>query len=431
MKHWEEIYQEKLRTPEQAAQLIKDGEWFYCGSRETMTTLKAIWSRTDLKDAHYYCGQIMDADDMFHSPAGENAYVLTGFLSDSTKPYFYDGKVHYSPGHFSGSSKRVEEYLKAKVALACVTAPDENGYVSFGSSADYMASSIHHADLKIAEINSALPFIYGTNVMHISEFDYIVEGKPLPLKDTVIDADPNNEKYKAIGAALSELIEDEATIEIGIGRLSSSAMLYLDGVKNLGIHTEIFGNAMMDLIEKGIVTNRAKSMNQGISICCQVVGDSRLYKYASHNPAINMMPCTYALNPGIIARNKKMTAVNNAISVDLLGQINAESLKGRQYTGMGGIGDFCKGATLCPDGKSIIVLESTTKGDKVSKICPFFEPGTPVSVPRTDIEYVVTEYGIAKLAGASLDQKARELIKIAHPKFRDELTEQAKMMHLI
>ena len=430
MNNWEQIYREKLRTPEEAAQLIQDGDWFFCGSREAVTTLKAVWARTDLHDAHYYCGQIADADGIFTSPAGKDAYVMTGFLGRSTLPYFYEGKIHYSPGHFSCASKRVEEYLRAKVALACVSRPDKDGYVSFGSSADYIAYTIHNAAVKIGEINDQLPFVYGSNLMHISEFDVIVEGEGRAPNETIIDADASNEKYRKIGGYLSELIEDGATIEIGIGRLNSAAMLYLDGVRDLGIHTEVFGDAMMDLIEKGIVTNRKKSINKGINICCQVVGSKKLYDFVSFNHSVNMMPSTYALNPGIIAQNNKMTAINNAINVDLFGQVNAESLKNRQYTGMGGIGDFSKGATLCPNGKSIIVVESTTKDDTYSKIVPFFTPGTPVSVPRTDIEYVITEYGIAKLAGASIHEKARALINIAHPKFRDELIESAKQMNI-
>lgn len=430
MSAWEKIYQEKLCTPEEAAQMIHDGDWFFCGSREAVTILKAVWARTDLKDAHYYCGQVGNADGIFNSPAGKDAYVLTGFLGRSTLPYFYDGKIHYSPGHFSCASKRVEEYLHARVALACVSRPDKDGYVSFGASADYMAYTIHNAQVKIAEINDQLPFVYGSNLMHISEFDAIVEGEGHAPSETIIDADETNETYKKIGGYLSELIEDGATIEIGIGRLNSAAMLHLDGVKDLGIHTEVFGDAMMDLIERGIVTNDLKSINKGINICCQVVGSKKLYNFVSHNHSINMMPSTYALNPGIIAQNNKMTAINNAINVDLFGQVNAESLKNRQYTGMGGIGDFSKGATLCPNGKSIIVIESTTKDDTHSKIVPFFTPGTPVSVPRTDIEYVVTEYGIAKLAGASIEGKAHALIQIAHPKFRDQLIEEAKKMNI-
>lgn len=430
MSAWEKNYQEKLRTPEEAAQMIRDGEWFVCGSREAVSTLRAIWARTDLKDAHYYCGQIANAEEIFSSPAGRDAYVMTGFLGRSTLPYFYDGRINYSPGHFSAASKRVEEYLHARVALACVSKPDKDGYVSFGNSADYMAATIRSAPVKIAEINPHMPFVFGSNLIHISQFDAIVEGEGYPLNEVMIDVDEANETYRKIGGYLSELLDDGSTIEIGIGRLNSAAMLHLDGVKDLGIHTEVFGDAMMDLIERGVVTNERKSINRGVSICCQVVGTKKLYDFVECNHAINMMPSTYALNPGVIARNRKMTAINNAINVDLFGQVNAESLKNRQFTGMGGIGDFSKGATLCPDGKSIIVIESTTKDNKYSKIVPFFTPGTPVSVPRTDIEYVVTEFGIAKLAGASITDKAHALIRIAHPEFRDQLIEEAQKMHI-
>ena len=430
MRAWEKEYQEKLHTPEEAAMLIQDGEWFFSGTREPFAILDAIWSRTDLKDAHYYCGQVSDPDAIFNSPAGKTAFVLTGFLSKKTLPYFYDGRLHYSPGHFSAASKRVEEYLKASTAIACVSRPDKDGFVSFGNSADYMAYTIHNAKVKIAEINDALPFVPGDNVMHISEFDCIVEGRSIAPNNLPIDEDPTNEKYKAVGGYLSELIEDEATIQVGIGRLNSSAMLYLEEKHDLGIHTEIFCDIMMRLIENGSVTNRKKGIYNGISVCAQVVGSRELTAWAENNRSINMMPATIALNPGIIAKNNKMTAINNAINIDLFGQVNAESLKGRQFTGMGGIGDFSRGAMLCPNGKSIFVIESTTKDDTISKIIPFMPAGTPVSVPRTDVEYVVTEYGIAKLAGADIQQKAHALINIAHPKFRDELIESAKKMNI-
>jgi len=430
MKDWELIYKEKLRTPQEAAQLINSGDWFYCGSREARQTLRAIWAREDLHDLHYYCGQIEAPDVIFNSPAGKDAYLLTGFLGSKTMPYFLDGSIHYSCGHFSSACKRVEYYLDTRAALACVSAPNEDGYVSFGNSADYIAHAIHNAEVKIAEINTNLPFVKGS-LVHISEFDAIVEGDNYPLSEVLVDADPTNEKYKAIGGYLSELIEDGATIEIGIGRLNSAAMLYLDGVKDIGIHTEVFGDAMLDLIERGIVTNNQKSLHKGVSLCTQLVGSKRLRDWATNNDQINILPSTYICNPGIISQNNKMTAINNAINVDLLGQVNAESLKGRQFTGMGGIGDFSRGATLCPNGKSIFVMESTTKNDEISKIVPFFVPGTPVSVPRTDVEYVVTEYGIAKLCGQDIGTRTKNLINIAHPKFRDELLDSAKKMNLL
>ena len=162
-----------------------------------------------------------------------------------------------------------------------------------------------------------------------------------------------------------------------------------------------------------------------------VIGSKALYEYADHNPNLQVCDPNYALNPAIIAQNHKMTAINNAINVDLLGQVNSESLRGRQYSGMGGIDDFSRGASLCPNGKSIIVLESATKGAKYSKIVPTFDPATPISVPRADVEYIVTEYGVAKVAGCTVRERARELIKVAHPNFREQLTEQAKQLGIL
>ena len=226
-------------------------------------------------------------------------------------------------------------------------------------------------------------------------------------------------------------MENEATLEVGIGRLNSSAMMYLDGVRDLGIHTEIYGDLLMNLTKKGLVTNRKKTLNPGVSICTQVVGSRELFDYVQDNLEIRLDCCNHVLTPGIIAKNNKMTAINNAVQVDLLGQANAEYLKGRQHSGMGGIGDFAAGAVSCPDGKSIVVIESVTKNGKYSKIVPYFEPGTPVSLSRTMVEYVVSEYGVAVLSGKSVKERAGELIHIAHPAFREELKHQAAAIGIL
>ena len=208
-------------------------------------------------------------------------------------------------------------------------------------------------------------------------------------------------------------------------------MMYMEPKRDLGIHTEIYGDLMMELTRRGIVTNAKKTMDRGVSVCAQIVGSRELFDFVSENVGIHMDGCHRVLNPGVIASNRKMTAINNAVSVDLLGQANAEYLKGRQYSGMGGIADFASGAALCPEGKSILVLESITKNGKYSKIVPSFEPGTPVSLTRTMVEYVVTEYGAARLAGRSARERAQELIRVSHPKFREELLFRAKEMGLL
>lgn len=230
---------------------------------------------------------------------------------------------------------------------------------------------------------------------------------------------------------MSELIPDEATIEVGLGRLNAASLMHLENKRDLGVHTEVFGDILMHLTEKGIITNARKSEKKGKSVFTQVRGTKQLSEWLDQNEGAELNNCQEVLNPGTIARQHRMTAINNAVEIDLLGQANSEFLKGKQYSGTGGICNFASGAASNLEGKSIIVLESTTKNEKISKITPYFKPGTPVSLPRILIEYVVTEYGIAKLVGKRPSQRARALIQIAHPKFRDELNFQAKKMGLL
>lgn len=218
---------------------------------------------------------------------------------------------------------------------------------------------------------------------------------------------------------------------MGLGRLNAAALMYLENKRDLGVHTEVYGEILMLLTQQGVITNQKKSENRGISVFTQVVGPRRLYDWLNHNPGTALNNSQEVLNPGTIYRQHRVTAINNAVEIDLMGQANAEFLKGQQYSGMGGICNFASAASANSEGKSIVVLESVTKNGKFSKITPTFKPGTPVSLPRSVIEYVVTEQGIAKLVGKSPSQRAQELIQVAHPKFREELTFQAKEMGLL
>lgn len=427
---WKEQYADKLISAHEAAAMIQDGDSFCCGAREPVGILTELGKRSDLTGANYYAPE----EDFPHllENMGKGLNVYTSFMDSVNRDYIKEGRMQFIPCGFSGFTKVALKDFQCRVAITCVSAPNKDGYVSFGNSADMMADVCRAVPLAIAELNEKLPFVHGDNVMHISEFDYIVEGEGYPLNiGQIDDSDENREIYKAIGGSLSELVENEATLEVGIGRLNSSAMMYLDGVRDLGIHTEIYGDLLMNLTKKGIVTNRKKALNPGVSICTQVVGSRELFDYVEDNLEIRLDCCNHVLTPGIIAQNNKMTAINNAVQVDLLGQANAEYLKGRQHSGMGGIGDFATGAVSCPDGKSIIVIESVTKNGKHSKIVPYFEPGTPISLSRTMVEYVVSEYGIAVLSGKSVRERAEELIRIAHPEFREELRHQAKTVGIL
>ena len=427
---WKDIYNRKLITAAQAAAMVQNGDSFCAVTREPKTILRELGKRKDLKNVTYYCSQTNFLGELMGLQ--NEVKVLLSFMDGMNREFVEDGRAEFVPCNFSGYGKLSVNTLKCRIAMPCVSKPDKNGYVSMGNAADGMPVISTQTELAIAEINPELPFVLGANVKHISEFDYIVEGDGYPLNIRAIDdSEDSREIYQAIGGYLSELVEDEATIEVGLGRLNSSAMMYMEPKKDLGVHTEIYGDLLMELTKRGIITNRKKTLYPGVSVCAQLVGSRELFDFADGNQGLNMNSCQQVLNPGIIAQNRRMTAINNAVQVDLLGQANSEYLKGKQYSGMGGIADFSSGAALCPDGKSIVVVESVTKNGKYSKIVPSFTQGTPVSLKRTMVEYVVTEYGAAVLAGKTVEERAKELIRVSHPKFRDELTFQAKEMGLI
>lgn len=431
MLAWQEIYRQKTVTAQQAANMIHDGDRIMTGARDCRAVFDRLMERSDVKDVFYYApiyNYIRESKDIKN-----NMRFAASFLSASSAELYAAGRLEFIPGEYWQFEKIVRDGFGCKIAFVCVSKPDEHGFMSTGTSNDYIRRALKSADLVIAETNSEFPFIHGNNVIHVSEVDYIVdEGANYPLPSSPIDTDPGStEIYKAIGGYLSELIPNEATIEVGIGRLNSAALMYLDNKHDLGVHTEIFGDILMKLTERGIITNACKSMNRGKSIFTQMSGTTELFRWSDHNMGLEINSCQDVLNPGTIQQQYRMTAINNAVEIDLLGQGNAEYLKGRQYSGMGGIGNFACGAASCVDGKSIIVLESVTKNGKFSKIVPVFKPGTPVSLPRTAIEYVVTEYGVATLVGKCASDRARELIAVAHPKFREELTFQAKEIGIL
>lgn len=426
MALWQEEYERKTVTAKQAAEMIQNGDRIMTGNRDCRALLREVIARNDLENVYYYAPTInfmLDSENV-----GARFRPATSFLNESSYQLHAENRLDFIPGEYWMWEKIAVSALKCNVAFLEVTKPDEHGYVSMGTCADYIREACKGADLVIAETNTQFPFIYGSNLLHISEIDYIVDqGENYPLHVAAIDtSEERTAAYRAIGGYLSELIPDEATIEVGLGRLNAASLMYLENKRNLGVHTEVYGDILMKLTERGIITNDRKSMNRGKAIFTQMVGTPTLFSWAEHNLGLEINRCQEVLNPGVIYAQHRMVAINNAVEVDLLGQANAEYLKGRQYSGMGGICNFASGAAASPGGKSIVVLESTTKNGKFPKIVPCFQPGTPVSLPRTVIDYVVTEQGVAHLSGKSPSQRALALLQVAHPKFRDELTYQGK-----
>lgn len=432
MSRWQEEFQEKLVTAQQAADMIKSGDRIMTGNRDCRAVLRKVVERTDLENVYYYAPII---NFMLDAPAvGRGFRPATSFLNQSSHQLFNEGRLDYIPGEYWSYNKVADVGLNCNVAFLEVTKPDAHGYMSMGTCTDFIRQACRDADLVIVETNVNFPFIYGSNLIHVSEVDYIVDAdaENYLLQGAGVDGDEENAHiYRAIGGYLSELIPDEATIEVGLGRLNAAALMYLENKRDLGVHTEVYGEILMRLTEKGLITNMKKSENRGKSVFTQVVGPRVLFDWLDHNQGVALNNCQEVLDPGTIYRQHRMTAINNAVEVDLMGQANAEFLKGKQYSGMGGICNFASAASASLQGKSIVVLESMTKNGKFSKITPCFRPGTPVSLPRTVIEYVVTEQGVAKLVGKSPSQRTRALIQVAHPKFRDELTAQAKEMGLL
>lgn len=431
MALWKEEYKKKTITAQEAADMIKSGDRIMTGNRDCRAVLRKVIARQDLENVYYYAPIInfmLDSETV-----GKGFRPATSFLNESSRALHHEGRLDFIPAEYWLWDKVATTALKCNVAFLEVTKPDEHGYVSMGTCTDYIRQACRNADLIIAETNTQFPFIHGSNLIHISELDYIVdEGENYPLQSEPIDMDEERSAvYRTIGGYLSELIPDEATIEVGLGRLNAASLMYLENKRDLGVHTEVYGDILMKLTERGIITNEKKSMHRGKAIFTQMVGTPELFDWSDHNLGLEINCCQEVLNPGTIYSQHRMIAINNAVEIDLVGQANAEYLKGKQYSGMGGICNFASGAAANLEGKSIVVLESITRNGKFSKITPCFKPGTPVSLPRTVVEYVVTEQGVACLAGKPPAQRARELIQVAHPKFRDELTFQAKEMGIL
>jgi acyl-CoA hydrolase len=302
---------------------------------------------------------------------------------------------------------------------------DEFGFFSMGLSCDYGFPVAKKAEKIIVQVNENMPRTFGRNFWHVSEVDAIVEANT-PL--TALPVLPPNENEKLIGNYIAELVEDGSTLQLGIGSIPSAVALALENKKDLGIHTEMFPDALKILWEKGAITNRKKTYNPDIAVASFALGSEDLYKWLNNNPMVHFYTVDQILDPYILAKNDKMICINSALEIDLTGQVNSESIGHRQYTHTGGQQDLIMGAFMSKGGKGIIALESTveTKNGRKSKIVPHLEYGSFISTGRNDIQYVVTEYGIADLKIWSVRERVKRLIAIAHPDYRDELKFEAE-----
>jgi len=351
------------------------------------------------------------------------------FIGSSTRNAIQEGRADYTPIFLSEIPLlMLRGRMEIDAALITVSPPDNNGFVSLGISVDITKTAAEVAGYVVAEVNPQMPRTLGDSFLHISDIDAFV------MNDTpLLDFTPKQSGTiaKSIGEQIAELIENESTIQTGVGRIPNSVYPYLKNKRDLGVHTETFTEGLIDLIETGVVTCRKKTLHPGKVIVSFCMGSKRLYDYVDNNPFFEFRPCKYVNNPYIISQNDKMVSINSALTVDLTGQVCSDSLGFLFYSGIGGQVDFVRGSALSSRGKSIMTLPSTTDDGLKSRIVPFLEPGSGVVVTRGDIHYVATEYGVAYIHGKSIRDRAMALINIAHPDFRDDLLKAAKNQHYV
>ena len=312
------------------------------------------------------------------------------------------------------------------VVYVMVSPPDEDGYVSLGVECAASKAAIEKGKIVIAQVNQHMPFTYGETLVPVSKLHYIVEHTEALCE---LEKPEDGEIEQKIARIISPLIEDESTLQLGIGGIPNAIMSALEGKKNLGVHTEMFSDGLMEMILKGVITNKKKTVYPGYSVATFILGSKELYEFVNHNKEIKLLPTDGTNNPFLISQNDKMVSINSAIEIDLSGQVCSDSIGTQIYSGFGGQLDFVRGATASKGGKAIIALPSMTKNGKYSRIVPTLKQGAGVVTTRADIDYIATEYGIASLRGKTLRQRAEALIAIAHPDKRNELEEWFRISH--
>jgi acyl-CoA hydrolase len=349
------------------------------------------------------------------------------FIGPNARKAVNEGRAEFIPVFLSDIPVLIDQnYLPLDAVLCNVSPPDEHGYCSLGTSVDAMLSAVRNAKTVVAQFNKSMPRTLGDSFIHVSQIDFAVEVDQPPYEHS--SGEPDEVESK-IGEYVADLVADEATLQMGIGAIPSAVGRKLYDKKNLGVHTEMFTDILVDLVERGVVTCTAKAINCGKAVTSFMMGTQRLYKFVDNNPMVEMRPVDYTNDTSIIRRFRRMTAINSAIEVDLTGQVCADSIGHRMYSGVGGQMDFMRGAALAEEGKAIIALPSTAAGGTVSRITASLKEGAGVTTTRSHVRTVVTEYGVAELFGQSLRERAKRLIAIAHPDFRDELTVYAKQYH--
>ncbi|RME30910.1 MAG: acetyl-CoA hydrolase/transferase family protein [Thermoflexia bacterium] len=434
---WSHIYESKVTTAEEAVKAIKSGDRIFltgnCSVPQVL--LKALVQRAPELENVEICHALTIGASDYVAPEMEGHLRANAlFIGPNVRKAVWEGRADFTPVLLSEFPLVFKKgILPVDVAFVHLSLPDEHGFCSYGIEAGLTKTAAESAKIIIAEVNPNMPRCLGDSFIHVSRIDYIVP-VDYPLMELPMTTGGPSEIHVRIAEHIAELIPDGATMQMGIGEIPDAVLRFLRNKKDLGVHTELFSDGVIDLVEAGVITNARKTLHPGKIIAGFMLGTRRLYEWADDNPIIELRRTEYVNDPFVIAQNYRQVAINSAIEVDLTGQVCADSIGPKLYSGVGGQLDFIYGASRSEGGVPIIALPSTATfkdGTVVSRIVPMLKPGAGVVTTRYHVHYVVTEYGVAYLYGKSIRQRAQALIRIAHPDFRDELTRAAKELNYI
>lgn len=428
--NWKEEYADKIVSVQEAVSHVQSGNRIVfshaCGEGQYLTD--ELVNQAERLENVEIVHMVAMGTAPYCQPGMEKHFRHNAlFVGGSTRKAVEEGRADYTPCFFHEIPRLFTDgCLPVDVAFIQVSLPDERGYCSFGISVDYTQPAAQAAKLVIAQVNKNMSYTYG-NGIHLKDIDFIVE-KDEPL----IELPPPKigETERKIGEYVASLIHDGDTLQLGIGAIPDAVLSFLGEKKNLGIHSEMFSDGVVDLARKGVITNTKKTINPGKFVSCFLMGTRKLYDFVDHNEDVLIEAVDYTNDPFVVAKIDNIISINSAIQVDLMGQTNSEMIGNRQFSGVGGQVDFVRGASRAKGGKAIIAMPATAAKGKISKIVPLLDEGSAVTTSRNDIDYVVTEFGIASLKGKTLRQRAKALIEIADPRFKPSLiTEFEKRFH--
>lgn len=428
----QEKYRSKLICVEEALDKIKSGDKIVTsfGAGEPQTILSRLHEIKDRVEhvKTFMALSIPEYEFLMNPDMVGHFEANTWFHGPGSRAALGAGIINTIPGHLHNGIVRTAEVEKPNVFIGTCTAVDRHGYAKMSMSVIYENRMIRNCGLVIMEVNPNLPHVWGETEVHLEQVDYFVEvDRPVPT----IPQAPIGAKDLAIGKHVARLVNDGDTVQFGIGSIPNAVSRSLMDKNDLGVHTEMIPSCVADLVESGVVNGRQKTLHPGKVVGTFILGDKRLYDLAHNNPSFCLLRGDYVNNPFVIAQNDNMVSINTAIQVDLTGQVFSESIGHKMYSGSGGQNDTAEGAIHSKNGRSIICLYSTARDESISTITPNAYPGAAVTLSRNNIDYIVTEFGVAYIKGLSIRHRAEKMIEIAHPKFRDELRQSIKSEAII